>query len=343
MKYNLAYFSRQSGLSLVELMVALAIGFVGVASIGYLYVGSQQSFRIQDSLSTIQENSRFALDTMSQGIRMAGFAGCGNLSSVALNNITSNPQIVTPGGATGIQVFPSGSGWTTPTGYVLVAGDVLRLSYASSAGVTVTGMSSTQFTANIQITGNPNSYVAGNVLLVSNCQNADLFVASSVSSSSGKVTIAHAKNVNTSTSFSTLYGSSTPPSQLYTFIQTDYFVGCPTKFWSGSACSVPESLYQVINNGTPVALVDNIENMYFLLGTGTNAVTAYLTAKNVTNWATVLSAQVHLLVVGGPAYDNASNVALQPEPYTFNGVTYTADRRLRQEVITSVGIRNRLP
>ena len=342
MKFNPAYFSHQTGLTLVELMVALAIGFVGVASVGYLYVGSQQSFRIQDSMSTIQENSRFALDTMSQGIRMAGYAGCGNLSSVALNNITANPQVVTPGGATGIQVFPAGSGWTVPTGYVRVAGDVLRLSYASSAGVTVTG-NMANYTANIQINGNPSGFTAGSVLMVSDCQNADLFVTTGVSSSSGTVTIAHASNANTSNTLSTLYGLSSPPAQVYSFLQTDYFVGCPTASWSGGACSVPEALYQVINNGTPLALVDDVENMYFLLGNGPNAVTGYLTAANVTNWANVLSVQVHLLVVGAPAYDSASNVTVASQAYTFNGVTYPADRRLRQEVITTVGIRNRLP
>jgi len=337
---------RQSGFSLMEMMIAITVGFIVVAGIGYLYLGSSQTFKTQDSLSAIQENSRFALDTMSRDIRMAGYMGCGNLSGITPNNITQNPQIATP---TGFQVFPSGSGWTVPAGYARVAGDVLRISHASSSGVTLTG-NMTAANANIQITGNPGNFQAGDVLMVSDCQHADVFVANNVSSGSGTVTIAHSNSVNTTNFLSQAYGTSPPPAQVYTFQQIDYFLGCPTASWAGGQCSVPVALYQVINNGVPQALVDNVENMAFLLGVDTSPpaklVGAYHSPTPVAaanNWANVLTVQVHLLMVGGPANDSGSNVAVTSQSYTFNGVTYAADRRLRQEAIATIAIRNRLP
>ena len=347
-------FSRQRGFTLMELMIALTIGFIGVAAASYLYLGNRQTFRMQSSMSAIQENSRFALDTMSENIRMAGYMGCGNLSGISVNNITKNPQIATP---VGLQIFPAGTGWTPPTGIIRVAGDVLRISQAGSTGVTLTGNMSVP-TANIQIGGNPSGFVAGNVLMVSDCQNADVFVATNVSSGTGTVTIAHASNVNTANFLSKTYGTTSPPAQVYTFLQTDYFVGCPAVAWNGSVCSQPEALYEVVNNGAPLALVDNVENLAFSLGVGTvsGAVSSYQTPATVAaanNWANVLSVQVHLLMVGGATYDPGSNVAVTAQPYTFpvsntfpptnQGVAYPADRRLREEVIATVAIRNRLP
>ena len=63
-------------------MIALTIGFMVVAGVGYLFLGSTQAFRSQDSLSTIQENARYALEIMGQKVRMAGYIGCADLATV---------------------------------------------------------------------------------------------------------------------------------------------------------------------------------------------------------------------------------------------------------------------
>ena len=67
----------QRGFSLVELMIAITIGFVIVGAIGYLFIGSRQSFRTTDAMSRIQENARYALQTMAHDVRLAGNPGCG--------------------------------------------------------------------------------------------------------------------------------------------------------------------------------------------------------------------------------------------------------------------------
>ena len=352
MNLNLSSSLRQSGLSLMELMIAITIGFVVVAGVGYVYVSSRQTFRTQNSMSTIQENSRFALDTMSYDIRMAGYMGCGNFSSIGIHSIASSPVVNIPTG--GLQVFPGGTGWTAPAGVTRVSGDVLRVALAqASTGVTITGSMMTT-SASLAITGNPSNYQAGDVLMVADCQNADVFVATTVSNSSGTVTIAHGSNSNTTPPFLfKLYGTSPPPPALiYRFRQIDYFVGCPTVSWTAlsSSCSVPIALYQVVNS-VAQPLVDNVENMYFSLGVDTSppakVLGAYQTPAIVdaaSNWANVLTVQIHLLMVGGPANDTGSNVAVVPQTYTFNGATSaTPDSRMRQEAIASVGLRNHLP
>ena len=48
----------QSGFSLVELMVAMTIGFIVVGSIGYLYIGSRSAVRTTDNMSRMEESAR---------------------------------------------------------------------------------------------------------------------------------------------------------------------------------------------------------------------------------------------------------------------------------------------
>jgi type IV pilus assembly protein PilW len=66
---------RQYGMTLIELMVALSIGaFLMIGAIT-VFVQSRTTFRITESLSRLQENARFALDSLEPDIRMAHYWG----------------------------------------------------------------------------------------------------------------------------------------------------------------------------------------------------------------------------------------------------------------------------
>jgi Tfp pilus assembly protein PilW len=62
-------------MTLIELMVALAIGAFLMLGAVTVFMQSRTSFRVTESLSRLQENARFALDTMEPDIRMAHFWG----------------------------------------------------------------------------------------------------------------------------------------------------------------------------------------------------------------------------------------------------------------------------
>jgi Tfp pilus assembly protein PilW len=62
-------------MTLIELMVALAIGAFLMLGAVTIFMQSRTSFRVTESLSRLQENARFALDTMEPEIRMAHFWG----------------------------------------------------------------------------------------------------------------------------------------------------------------------------------------------------------------------------------------------------------------------------
>jgi type IV pilus assembly protein PilW len=64
---------KQSGLSIVELMVAMTIGLFLLLVIANLFIGSKQTYRNQDSLSRLQENGRFVITLLGKSIREAGY------------------------------------------------------------------------------------------------------------------------------------------------------------------------------------------------------------------------------------------------------------------------------
>jgi len=65
----------QHGMTLIELMVALAIGAFLMLGAITVFMQSRTAFRVTENMSRLQENARFALDTMEPDIRMAHFWG----------------------------------------------------------------------------------------------------------------------------------------------------------------------------------------------------------------------------------------------------------------------------
>ena len=78
---------RNRGFSLVELMVALVITLILLAGIGQIFLSSKKSFVIQDSLGRMQENGRYAMETLAQDVRRAGYWG-GNADITTIKDYT---------------------------------------------------------------------------------------------------------------------------------------------------------------------------------------------------------------------------------------------------------------
>lgn len=63
---------RQQGLTLIEIMVALVISLFLLAGLLQLFISLQVSAKVQENLSRVQENGRYALDYISRLTRLAG-------------------------------------------------------------------------------------------------------------------------------------------------------------------------------------------------------------------------------------------------------------------------------
>ena len=71
-------------MALIEIMIALLIGAFLLGGVLQIFVSSKQTYRMQEGLSRLQENGRFAMDFLARDIRMAGFWGCHSGPSPAL-------------------------------------------------------------------------------------------------------------------------------------------------------------------------------------------------------------------------------------------------------------------
>ncbi len=67
--------THQSGLSIVELMVSLAIGLVLLTGMSLVFVNSSQTNRENERASAQIENGRYAIETLSTNTRHAGYYG----------------------------------------------------------------------------------------------------------------------------------------------------------------------------------------------------------------------------------------------------------------------------
>lgn len=70
--------SREQGVSIVEVMMAMVAGLMLMAGVGQVFTSSKQTYRIQDARARLQENARFAMDIMIRSLRDAGYMGCSN-------------------------------------------------------------------------------------------------------------------------------------------------------------------------------------------------------------------------------------------------------------------------
>ena len=72
---------RGGGFTLIELMVALAIGLVLTIVVAELFLGSRRTFTTTDDVSRMQESMRFANQILSRSIHQAGFRTSPNTKS----------------------------------------------------------------------------------------------------------------------------------------------------------------------------------------------------------------------------------------------------------------------
>jgi len=75
--------ARQTGLSLVELLVTLTLSLLLLAGLTRIVIGGKESQKTQNALASLQESGRHLLQSLGDEARMAGYAGC----SPIINNL----------------------------------------------------------------------------------------------------------------------------------------------------------------------------------------------------------------------------------------------------------------
>lgn len=118
------------GFSLVELMVAMAIGLIIAFAVTQAYVNATFTQRAQSDVARLQESARFAFDSLAHGLRKAGYKNPNATSLPGMSFCELKPYLdrfIGRNDAAGLNPASADlSGTTLP---VLNSSDVLRVRY----------------------------------------------------------------------------------------------------------------------------------------------------------------------------------------------------------------------
>ena len=85
---------KNEGVTLIELLVALALSGILMAALYRVFIGGQRIYTVQEQVVDMQQNARAAIDRMTREIRMSGYRK-DILDSQG--NVGGFTQVITPG------------------------------------------------------------------------------------------------------------------------------------------------------------------------------------------------------------------------------------------------------
>ncbi|MDN5872574.1 MAG: PilW family protein [Nitrococcus sp.] len=340
-----------SGFSLVEIMVALTLSLLLLGAVLQVFISAKASYRMNEGLARLQETGRFAANILAGDIRMAGYQGCMTLDKINLHVIVKDPpaDLALYGPATILTgennlASTDNSGDNLVVNHRAVAGsDSLTIRKASATGAHLTG-NTTSNNAQVHIDGNPTGFEQGDILIITDCADADIFRATTVSNNnSSMVDITHGSNFNDPNKLSKTYG---PDATVMAFESITYYVADTTR--TNEAGDPIYGFYvqrldmTEADQTEEVELVAGVENMQVLYGVDIDAdgsVDNYVNADNVTDFTNVISARVALLV------SSVAPSTTQPDSATYDLLDETVDpangRYLRNVFTFTATARNR--
>lgn len=136
---------REEGFSLVELMVAVAIGLLVVLVVTMAYVNATGTQRSQSDKSRVEESMRFALDSLSSAVRKAGYRNPAATGSAMKDFCGSDVRIDGVNSGTTTKLDPASSDLSGTSKTILNSSDVLRVRYHGE------GQTLTPFTADASV------------------------------------------------------------------------------------------------------------------------------------------------------------------------------------------------
>ncbi|PCJ30330.1 MAG: hypothetical protein COA90_09735 [Gammaproteobacteria bacterium] len=349
--------TRQTGLTLIELMISVVLGLLLVTGLITIFTGNNQTYRVTEAHSRLQDNARFALDVLSKNVRTAGFSGCRPIEHMEVLIIANDlldkemlPETIIHGNeATGANWSPNIS---TDLDDVIEGTDVITIQHGISCGASLTeSISNTD--ADISIFAHSCGFKINDTAMIADCTDAHIFKVTDVSSATG---IEHA--IADTTQNPKVIGNITPhfctsdasdaagnclddklynyDAELFKFAFTSYFI----RLGAGGSPSLWKFEH---TSNRAFELIEGIEDMQIVYGLDTNnddTVDSYenaQTVENLSQWDQVVSARISLL-----AQTLENNLTTSDQIVSYNGAPVTGDGKLRRVFSSTITIRNRV-
>ena len=336
---------RQTGMSLVELLVWVAVSLLIMTVIGTVYLNTKQVTRVNDTISRLQESGRFVIHLLDRDLRMANFRGCNSFSVTPVNvlNSTAYPYQFNVGI---IGYYGSGGSWAPSLDSSIgtlspppsANTDVVTIRHIDGPGVPLTAkMANTSDDVTVAA-GSP--LAAGDVLLVADCSASAIFNATGFNTGSGAISHAAATMAvpgNTTTDLGKAFSTD---ASVYRLVTRTYYVA-PSVKRPGTNTLWTNSVPAYDGQAQPEEMVEGVDNFALQFGEdldGDRAANRYVRANAVGTWSNVVSVKAQVLLA-----TVRDNMATSPQPYTFNGVTTTpTDKKVRSALSSVIAVRNRV-
>lgn len=356
MKAHPCRLFSQTGLSLVELLVAMTVGLLLLGAVIEVYLAQTRIYRIASAQASIQNAENAIAALLTPVIRAAGFVGCSTLQQTLFSNLNpggppplgalATPRLLWAYDATGTAVGGSltltqvnaandsdVTHWTPAldgslASQVATGSDVLVLlgAAAGSQPVALTAVDGGSNTLTVQ---DASGLVAGQIAAVSDCNLASIFQITSVAGTTLGHQVGGTPQTNAAAAFPANSNNLLIPLQ-----QTAIYVA------QGQGGQSVLTLATYSAGVWAVApLVPGVATLQVLYGIGSNGVITQYVAGNAVSTATpVYTVRLAFLIEGQPGSASASN----PVTFTLLGTTVNVpqDTRLRRVFEMTVKLRN---
>ncbi len=356
------------GFTLVEMMVAIAVGMIVITGIGNVFIKTKRASALQEELARMQENSRYALHILDEEIRNAGYLGCRHASSIdaeyldAGTGYLENFALAIEGyEAQGTAPdFPftmdsAAASWDgtpppPPLDSIRFApdSDVIVVRYAYGAGLTLAD--DKQLDSNVLV-NNISQQTSGcsgggtrysglcpnDRVIISDCERARIFTIGTPVLNSGILTVPDASGTAWVGENNSTVSFTAADSTLFEARTVAFFVKRNTR----DGVVVP-SLYRKVGSGNAQELVEGVENIQIAYGedgNGDGVADRYVAAHQVTDFSSVVSVRLALVMrtIREPASRRAAARTL---PLLATSVTTPSDRHHRRIFSATIQLRN---
>ena len=352
---------KNPGFTLVELLIAMVLGLVVVGGGLYLFSGIVQSSVVNQSVSSLQSNGRFAMDLIGREVRSAGYIGCVSDRTGTLSVKMSNPP-TTDLGDTAITGYlvqtptnwspDNPDSYTAPTGVgEPVPGTyALGVQYAQFPGYNLqTSMSSVS--GSMELDRNDDiSIEDGQAMVISDCTSADLFSASRPTNGITSMTMSTGASLTKAYTMPEFASEST---RIMPFISTLFYVGDTQRTTSrgDNVYSLFAHSYPYNSGSDLVELIEGVDQLVVEFGIRQpDGSQLYARPDETTSSAQdietlklglLLSSFEHFGSVDVSRTYNLAGESITSAGGAGTGLTYPDDNRMRMPFNATFNVRNR--
>jgi type IV pilus assembly protein PilW len=281
------YLNNVLGFSLIELMVALTLSLLILMSLSTIYLAASKNHLSEAALQNIQQNARIAFQLIQGAIRIAGNVGCAALQD-DFPVTTSEPYNITKNNRIHDYRGSEIKGGT----------DAFTVRYADAvSGLLIEPM---QLANIIHMTGFP-KIKAGDVLLISDCETAEMITVEQVSSSNDETQI-----IMTDKNLTKVYKEN---AEVSVFEMNAFYIGKTDRKDSKGAPIY--ALYMKDKASHKTELVEGISEMQIRYVVLQNGGISEERSEEVNDWSAVVGVSLQLV------FESLNDFSLKKTGYTY--------------------------